>query len=75
MVGGMDNASVSDRDVYLKAKLLIDEHGKDGARRHAEDRVAQLLAQTKMDEAMLWGRIQDAVEKMTAPPQKPKPIL
>jgi hypothetical protein len=71
----MDNASVSDRDVYLKAKLLIDEHGKDGARSHAAGRVTQLLEQNKMDEAMLWGRIQDAVEKMTAPPQKPKPIL
>ena len=63
----MDNASTSDRDVYLKAKLLIDEHGKDGARRHAEGRVAQLLAQSNMDEAMLWGRIQKAVEIMTAP--------
>ena len=71
----MDNASVSDRDVYLKAKLLIDEHGKEGARQHVKDRVAQLLESNKMDEAMLWGRIQDAVEKMTAPPQKPKPFV
>jgi len=71
----MDNASVSDRDVYLKAKLLIDEHGKDGARSHAAGRVQQLLAQNRMDEAMLWGRIQDAVDKMTAAPQKPKPLI
>jgi hypothetical protein len=71
----MDNASVSDRDVYLKAKLLIDEHGKEGARQHARERLAQLLDESKMDEAMLWGRIEDAVEKMTAPPQKPKSIL
>ena len=71
----MDNASTSDRDVYLKARLLIDEHGKDGARRHAEGRVAQLLAQSNMDEAMLWGRIQKAVEMMTAAPQEPKPIF
>lgn len=66
----MDNASTSDRDVYIKAKLLIDEHGKDGARRHAEGRVAQLLAESSMDEAMLWSRIQKAVEMMTAPPQE-----
>lgn len=71
----VENASVSDRDVYLRAKLLIDEHGKDKAPGHAASRVAQLLEEGKMDEAMLWGRIQDAVEKMTAPPQKPKPIL
>ena len=71
----MDNASVSDRDVYLRAKLLIDEHGKEKARTYAADRLQQLLAESKMDEAMLWGRIQDAVDKMTAPPQKPKPIL
>ena len=28
----MDNASVSDRDIYMRAKLLIDEHGKDKAK-------------------------------------------
>lgn len=71
----MDNASVSDRDVYFKAKLLIDEHGKEKARSYAAERVAHLLETNKMDEAMLWGRIKDAVEKMTAPPSKPKPIL
>jgi len=71
----MDNASVSDRDVYMRAKLLIDEHGKDKAVGYAASRVAQLLEEGKMDEAMLWGRIQDAAAKMTAPPQKPKPIL
>ncbi|HEY2891036.1 MAG TPA: hypothetical protein VGJ31_10435 [Dongiaceae bacterium] len=71
----MDNASVSDRDVYLRAKLLIDEHGKDKAAGYAASRVSQLLEEGKMDEAMLWGRIQDAAAKMTAPPQKPKPIL
>jgi hypothetical protein len=63
----MDNASVSDRDVYLRAKLLIDEHGKEKAKAYAASRVALLLDQDKMDEAMLWGRIQNAVEKMTAP--------
>jgi hypothetical protein len=71
----MDNASVSDRDVYLKAKLLIDEHGKEKARSHAAERVSHLLEANKMDEAMLWGRIKDAVDKMTAPPQKPKPLI
>jgi hypothetical protein len=71
----MDNASISDRDVYLRAKLLIDEHGKDKAAGFAASRVAQLLEAGKMDEAMLWGRIQDAAEKMTAPPQKPKPLI
>lgn len=71
----MDNASVSDRDVYFKARLLIDEHGKEKARTYAADRVALLLQNNKMDEAMLWGRIKDAVDKMTAPPSKPKPLI
>lgn len=71
----MDNASVSDRDVYFKAKLLIDEHGKEKARAYAAERVTHLLATSKMDEAMLWGRIKDAVDKMTAPPSKPKPLI
>jgi hypothetical protein len=63
----MDNASVSDRDVYMRAKLLIDEHGKDEAKAYAAGRVAEMLEQSKMDEAMLWGRIKTAVDKMTAP--------
>jgi hypothetical protein len=71
----MDNASVSDRDIYMRAKLLIDEHGKDKAKAYAAGRVAHLLEQSKMDEAMLWGRIQTAVEKMSAPPIKDSSIL
>lgn len=45
----------SDLDTYRTAKLLIDQHGLQGASEHAANRIAALRDKEDDEEASVWG--------------------
>lgn len=56
---------IDDLDIYRAAKLLVDRHGDD-ARRHAEERAAELLSAGDQTGHAVWLRIASAVDDLTA---------
>jgi len=55
---------ISDIDIYRSAKVLIDQHGAEGAALHAAMRADALLAQGAMTGRQVWLRIGKAVEEL-----------
>ena len=52
---------LSSREVYQCAKLLIDQHGGDGASDHCEKRIMQLTNERDKKGAAVWMGISEAV--------------
>ena len=61
---------VADLDIYRSAKLLIDQHGEDAARR-ATMRAVALLEAGDMEGRRVWLSILEAIEELqrTRPPR------
>lgn len=54
---------ISDIDIYLSAKILIDRHGS-GATLEASQRADALLANGDLDGRIVWLRIKSAVKEL-----------
>lgn len=54
-------AVVSDLDIYRSAKLLIDQHGREGAKLHAVATVMDMTALGDQSGRAVWLRISGAI--------------
>jgi hypothetical protein len=64
---------IDDPDIYRAAKLLVDQHGEDAARRAAQ-RANELLEEGDLNGSVVWQRILVVVGELQRGPREGDPI-
>ena len=64
---------ISDPDIFLAAKLVIDQHGRE-ADAFAERRADLLMTEDDADGALVWRRILEAIRELQRERREGDPV-